>query len=129
MEDAVPEYIMLEWKHRACGNKCLWTFYRIMRVCLVSFWFYFFPFVILAFNFIVPYFVEADKDVVVDGSSMGEDYEAWLAGVLEEAQENYVEPTVSELIELMKAVPLEESDEFGDWVQYMDLQVLPLKID
>ena len=47
----------------------------MMRFCLVCFWFYFFPFVILAFNFIVPYAIEFKKDVATDGSSMGEDYE------------------------------------------------------
>ena len=74
VENAIPTYVMQSWKQRKCGNKCLWSLYRIMRIFFVSIWFFFIPFVALTYNFIVPYVYLKKKVVVTDGSSMDEEY-------------------------------------------------------
>ena len=77
--------------------------------------------------FIVPYFIEEKKEAVVDGGSMDEEYEQWLASQIQNSE--YSEPPVDELIEIINQVTIPEDDEGGEWIQYMDLQVLPLSLD
>ena len=55
----------------------------MMKLELMSVWLYFAPFIALWFSFIVPYFVEPEPEVIIAGSSMGQDYEEYLAGILE----------------------------------------------
>ena len=74
----------MEWKHRGkwTGNRFLWIVYRLMRIQLMSIWLYFIPFIGLALSFIVPYFVEPEREALVSGSSMDQEYEDYLANVL-----------------------------------------------
>ena len=58
---------------------------------------------------------------------MDEEYEQWLASQIQNSE--YTEPPVEELIEIMNQVKIPEDDEGGEWIQYMDLQVLPLSLD
>ena len=47
------------------------------------------------FNFIVPLFIKKELNNANDGSSMGADYEKWLADNLaKETESDYVEPGV-----------------------------------
>ena len=62
--------------------------------------------------FIVPYFIEEKKEAVVDGGSMDEEYEQWLASQIQNSR--YDEPPVDELIEMMNQVPIPEDDEGGE---------------
>ena len=113
VKDDIPNYRYLQWKHRSkwTCNRLLWMQYRIMRTFLVSIWLYYIPFLALACNFLIPYLIEYKTESVVDGSTMGEEYEEWLSGVLnEDAQGDYDEPSLQELVEMMKAIPLETDE-------------------
>ena len=110
----VPEYIHAEWKQRNHCNKCFYSLYRILRTLFSSFWFYYAPFVALNMMFIVPYFIEEKKEAIVDGGSMDEEYEQWLASQIQNSE--YTEPPVDELIEIMNQVKIPEDDEGGEWI-------------
>ena len=91
----MPSYIKLNFAQRTLGNKCQYSLYRLLRVFFVSFWFYYAPFLALLFNFIVPLFIKKEFNNANDGSSMGADYEKWLADNLaKETESDYVEPGV-----------------------------------
>ena len=60
---------------------------------------------------------------------MGEEYEKWLAQTLEkEAQSDYIEPSVQELVSMMDAIPTPIIEGNDEWVQINDRQVLPLSL-
>ena len=128
--DDIPTYVRLEWKHRASwtGNKCLWTIYRLIKTFFVSVWFYFIPFVALGLNVFVPYMLEPENTNASDGSSMGDEYEEYLVGILTQVENDYTEPSVQEMIDLMNEIPFEMD---GDTVykQDMDVLVTPLTLD
>ena len=88
----------------------MWIWYRTMRTFLVSVWFYFIPFIALALNFIVPYYAEAEPVTFTSGSSMDEEYEDYLTGVLGQVDNDYAEPSVEELVAMMDAVPFESEE-------------------
>ena len=57
-DEAIPEYIKLDFMKRSLANKCRYSLFRLFKVLFVSIWFYYAPFVALLFNFIVPLFIE-----------------------------------------------------------------------
>ena len=68
---AVPLYVRKDWSQRGCGNKCLYSIYRILRMIFVSIWFYYAPFIALLLNFMAPVLFIENKELSTDGSSMG----------------------------------------------------------
>ena len=52
----LPTHVYISFYDRTFGNKILYVFYKIMRVLLVSFWFYFVPFVAMFASYVIPYY-------------------------------------------------------------------------
>ena len=84
-----------------------------MRTFHTSVWLYFIPFLALATNFSVPFLTEkfGNHDVVEDRENMSGDYLQWLeSSIGANADPDYTELTVDELVELMKEVPLQTDE-------------------
>ena len=69
-----------------------------MRILFVSIWFYYAPFIALLMNFMAPVIFKEDVVVVTDGSSMDDDYQEWLTEQISQANSDYEEPSVEEMI-------------------------------
>ena len=50
----LPTHIKVEWSERTWGNKILYLIYKLFRILLVSFWFYFVPFVAMFASYVIP---------------------------------------------------------------------------
>ena len=51
----LPTHMRVDfWYDRSCLNKLLFLAYKALRVCFVSVWYYFFPFIALMSSYIVP---------------------------------------------------------------------------
>ena len=70
-QSSIPLYSRVMWQKRTCGNKCLYSIYRIFRMLFVSVWFYYAPFIALLLNFMAPVLFVEKKELSIDGSSMG----------------------------------------------------------
>ena len=50
----LPTHIKVDFKERTWGNKILYLIYKLFRILLVSFWFYFVPFVAMFASYVIP---------------------------------------------------------------------------
>ena len=50
--------MMVEFKSRTLGNKILYLIYKMFRIILVSFWFYFVPFLAMFASYVIPAYMQ-----------------------------------------------------------------------
>ena len=113
VENDIPVTNLLEWKHRArwTGNRCLRTLYRVLRTIYVSLWLYFIPFIALALNFIVPFMIATyGEEDAGNAENMSDDYLAWLEETVNSGDNDYTEPSIEELVQMMEEVPLQTDE-------------------
>ena len=58
----IPLYTLRVWSQRACGNKCLYSIYRILKTVFISLWFYYAPMIALLVNFLAPVLFAENKE-------------------------------------------------------------------
>ena len=79
--------------------------------------------------FVSPAIFAEKKELATDGSSMGEDYQEFLRKqIASQANSDYEEPSIEELLDLIKAVPPVGTEEEG-WNRIFDYQVIPLSLE
>ena len=54
----LPTHMMVEFKSRTLGNKILYLIYKMFRIILVSFWFYFVPFLAMFASYVIPAYMQ-----------------------------------------------------------------------
>ena len=52
----LPTHVYVSFYDRTFGNKILYIFYKFFRILLVSFWFYFVPFVAMFASYVIPHY-------------------------------------------------------------------------
>ena len=54
-----PEFIYIDfWNNRTCGQKVARGFYVFLRMFFASVWFYFIPYSVLYFSYLIPFMYE-----------------------------------------------------------------------
>ena len=54
----LPTHVKVEYSERTWGNKILYLIYKVFRLLLVSFWFYFVPFVAMFASYVIPAYMQ-----------------------------------------------------------------------
>ena len=105
--------------------------YSICKALYLATWFYYIPFLALTVNFSMP-FLASFAGEYVDDSVAGEMsaeqialIEAAAAGRVRDPDNNYVEPSIPEVIAMMEAIPL-ITDE---WKQDPEILVSPMSLE
>ena len=56
----LPTHVKVGYSERTWGNKILYLIYKLFRIMLVSFWFYFVPFVAMFASYAIPAYMKAN---------------------------------------------------------------------
>ena len=129
----IPPFTKLTFEHRrrwTC-NRCFRSLYSVFKALYLGTWFYYIPFLALTVNFSTP-FLASFAGEYVDDSVAGEMsaeqialIEAAAAGRAKDPENDYVEPSIPELIQMMEAIPL-ITDE---WKQDPEILVSPMSLE
>ena len=68
-------YIKIKFRERKCCNKVLYILYRILRIFMVSFWYYFMPFLVINLSFFVPHTYHSSHQVAKEPTFSSESKE------------------------------------------------------
>ena len=58
----LPTHMYIGFYSRKWDNKVLYILYKIFRIFLVSFWFYFVPFVAMFASYVIPFYMQSNQD-------------------------------------------------------------------
>ena len=54
----LPTHVRVEYKTRTIGNQILFLIYKMLRIIMVSVWFYFVPFVAMFASYVIPAYMQ-----------------------------------------------------------------------